>query len=207
MPQTTRSKELVRRVLGDTEDVWGAIFRAGLNTEYRPVTVVLFSGIANSSCGEVHAQWSATYCGLDQKIYVDPAFLDTLTSQTEDGADFAKAYVITHAVGHHVQFLHVEYLSATAQTEDRAAAVSDRGQMDDMVARELQADCFVGVWAYFAKRRHLLQSQALVSGLPLALSIGDPKQVAKPEDRKQWFERGLAAGNPNDCEMQGATLK
>ena len=55
-PAVTRSAprnettEMVARVLGDTEDVWSAVFKAG-GSRYEPPKLVLFRGGTRSACG------------------------------------------------------------------------------------------------------------------------------------------------------------
>src|ERR1700752_5223759 len=44
----TPEKQLSKRVLGDTEDVWTALFKA-MGTRYEPPTLVLFTGRVNSA--------------------------------------------------------------------------------------------------------------------------------------------------------------
>ena len=43
------------------------------------------------------------YCPLDQKVYIDLSFYETMKNRMGAPGDFAQAYVIAHEVGHHVQ--------------------------------------------------------------------------------------------------------
>jgi predicted metalloprotease len=83
------------------------------------------------------------------------------------------------------------------------------------VRRELQADCFAGIWAHYADRtRHLLESGDLEEGLAAAAAVGDDRlqrqgqgRIAPEsfthgtsEQRTRWFKRGFTSGNVADCD-------
>src|SRR6476646_83001 len=57
----TPEKTLSRKVLGDTEDVWTALFKA-MGTRYEPPTLVLFNGRVSSACGRTTAAVGPFYC-------------------------------------------------------------------------------------------------------------------------------------------------
>src|SRR4051812_20382174 len=48
------NKDFSRAVLGDTEDVWGAIFKA-MGSRYEPPTLVLYRDVTRSACGRASA--------------------------------------------------------------------------------------------------------------------------------------------------------
>ena len=67
-------REFVARVLGSTERTWDQIFQAAGQTYQKP-TLVLFSDVVESACGFGQAAAGPFYCGEDQKLYIDLAFL------------------------------------------------------------------------------------------------------------------------------------
>ena len=138
--------DFVARVLGSTEDVWGALF-AQSGERYRPPELTLFAGAVQSACGYASSASGPFYCPSDQRVYLDTSFFDDLARMGGAG-DFAAAYVIGHEVGHHVQTL--------LGTSDQVRAAQQRSREVDanrlQVAMELQADCFAGVWAYHANQ-------------------------------------------------------
>src|ERR671911_1469855 len=103
-------------VLGETEDTWGEIFRQH-GAQYQPPTLALFSGQVRSACGFASAASGPFYCPQDQKVYIDLAFYDELSTQFKAPGDFAQAYVLAHEVGHHVQTL----LGIDSQVRSRQA--------------------------------------------------------------------------------------
>lgn len=63
-------KQLLSVVLAETEDFWGATFKAG-GPIYEEPKLVLFTGFIATACGPVSG---TLYCAQDHKIYLDPAF-------------------------------------------------------------------------------------------------------------------------------------
>ena len=208
-PAATPQKQLVRGVLGDTEDVWKAVFRT-LNKPYQPPTLVLFTGRVNSACGMASAAVGPFYCPGDQKLYLDTAFFNDLDRRFGAPGDFAQAYVIAHEVGHHVQ----NVLGTMDQFDAQSKRMGERDRNAMSVRLELQADCYAGVWGYYAKARNLLDPGDAEEGLRAAAAVGDD-QIQKrmqgtvvPESfthgsadqRMRWFKRGFDTGDLRNCD-------
>src|SRR4029077_19084306 len=110
------------------------------------------------------------YCPEDQKVYIDLSFYRQLATQFGAPGEFARAYVIAHEVGHHVQNL-LGITASADRAEQRAGRV---GANQVSVHIELQADCFAGVWAQQANRaRKVLEPGELEQGLAAASAVGD----------------------------------
>src|SRR5262245_30557185 len=136
-------RDFVSVVLADTEDTWREQFRR-MNREYRDPKLVLFSGSVQLACGMAGAAVGPFYCPADHKLYLDLTFFRALRDRFGAPGDFAQAYVIAHEVGHHVQILLG--LMRGGRSADNQASVR----------RELQADCFAGIWAHHADAtRHI----------------------------------------------------
>jgi uncharacterized protein len=187
-------------ILGSTEDVWRGIF-ASHGGRYRDPTLVLFEGAVQSRCGMAGAAVGPFYCPLDETLYLDLGFFDDLGRLGAPG-EFARAYVIAHEVGHHVQTL----LGVTGQ-------VQDAGRSPELSVRfELQADCLAGVWGHHA--RGMLEPGDVEDGLRAAAAIGDDRLSGgrSPEtfthgtaaQRAEWLRRGLERGEPEACETFAA---
>ncbi len=196
-------------ILASTEDVWSKLFTANQRTYQQP-KLVLFSGAVESTCGLASAAVGPFYCPGDKQVYLDLSFFSELTQRFNAPGDFAQAYVIAHEVGHHVQKLMGT--SDTVHAEQRGLDEDGRNALS--VKLELQADCYAGVWAYHANQeRHWLEEGDVEEALHAATAIGDDtlqKQAqgyVRPEtfthgsaaERVQWFKRGMAQGNTNDC--------
>jgi uncharacterized protein len=208
-PAATQEKEMVARVLGDTEDVWSSLFKQ-LGGQYQKPTLVVFNGSVKSACGMASAAVGPFYCPGDRKLYLDTSFFDTLARRFGAPGDFAQAYVVAHEVGHHVQ-----NLLGTMQQFDRQSQRLDERRRNQLAVRlELQADCYAGVWGYFANRRNLLEPGDLEEGLRAAAAVGDDQIMKRTqgyvvpdafthgsaEQRMQWFRKGLTSGDPRQCD-------
>ena len=193
---SAQRKEFVARVLGDTEDVWSALFKTMGNPAYPMPTVVLFSFGTSSACGFVRAKVGPIYCPADSQIYVDPDFLSELSRRTTPLGDFAQAYLLAREVGHHVQ----NTLGTMAQFERSLSQVDDPRRIQLRVRRELQADCYTGVWAFYVQQRHRLDPADLEQGVPAAQTVGDVSTHGTSAQRMWWFNQGLATGDPRECD-------
>ena len=207
--------DFVRAILGETEDVWGAYFKEH-GQQYVPPKLFLFSGQVNSACGMASAAAGPFYCPGDQKVYIDLSFYHQLANDFGAPGEFARAYVIAHEVGHHVQNL----LGVTDQA-DRAQQASGRREGNHVsVEVELQADCFAGVWAEQANAaRKILEPGDLESGLQAASSVGDDTLQKRSQgtvvpdsfthgssaQRVRWFKRGFEAGKLDACDTFSAS--
>ena len=202
--------DFVRAILGETEDVWGAWFQQQGRTYTRP-KLVLFSGSIDSACGLASAATGPFYCPGDRQVYLDLAFFQQLSTQFGAPGDFARAYVIAHEVGHHVQDL-LGITSSASSAEQHSDRV---GANHVSIQVELQADCYAGVWAAQANRaRHILEPGELEQGLQAASSVGDDtlqkrmRGTVMPdsfthgtsEQRVRWFRRGFDSGRVENCD-------
>jgi predicted metalloprotease len=202
--------DFVAAVLGDTEDTWAAIFRAG-GAQYPPPQLVLFSQTVMSGCGRASSGAGPFYCPADRKVYIDLAFYRELETRFQAPGDFARAYVLAHEVGHHVQ--------TVLGTSDKVRAAQARaGEAEKnmlQVMMELQADCYAGIWAHHANRsRQILESGDVEEALGAASAVGDdtiqkrmqgyvvPESFThgSAQQRMAWFKRGLDSGTLESCD-------
>ena len=201
------------RVLADTEDTWGELFRAG-GKEYRQPHLVLYTGGTPTACGAGQAAMGPFYCPGDERVYLDLDFYRALQARFHAPGDFAQAYVIAHEVGHHVQ----NQLGIADKVQRAKARAGERGANQLQVRMELQADCFAGIWANHANRsRAILEQGDIEEALRAASAIGDDtlqKQAqgyvvpesfthGSAEQRMRWFSRGLESGELKSCDTFG----
>ena len=104
----------------------------------------LFSGGVNTACGGATTAVGPFYCPGDQKVYLDLAFFQQLQDELHSAGDFARAYVIAHEVGHHVQKL-TGVFDKVDEARRRGAPMDGADGLS--VRQELQADCYAGIWA------------------------------------------------------------
>ncbi|MBU1347859.1 MAG: neutral zinc metallopeptidase [Alphaproteobacteria bacterium] len=193
-------------------DVWAAKLDG-----YRPPdNIVLYEQGTPTGCGYGQSAMGPFYCPTDRQVYLDLGFWNEMESQLgASGADFARAYVLAHEIGHHVQTL----TGASDQVRAAQQRASSEGEANQYsVALELQADCYAGVWAANAASvsngEVALERGDLEEGLRTASAIGDDAlqrrsggQVS-PESfthgssaqRMEWLQRGYQTGDPASCD-------
>ncbi|MEJ2803227.1 neutral zinc metallopeptidase [Comamonadaceae bacterium PP-2] len=208
-PANDRQAQFVSTVLADTEDVWTRLFKEQ-GTTYAVPRLVLFRGATPTACGQGQSAMGPFYCPLDQRVYIDLAFYDTLRQQLGAPGDFAQAYVIAHEVGHHVQNL-LGVLPRVEQLK-RGAAPAEANRLSVRV--ELQADCLAGVWAQQARSNFQLEPADIEEALNAASRIGDDTLQKQgqghvvPESfthgtsaqRVRWFSTGYERGTLAACD-------
>jgi predicted metalloprotease len=208
-PAQDTQADFVRAVLGDIEDTWGGIFSQGGAT-YEPPRLVLFSGMVQSACGQASSAVGPFYCPPDRQVYLDLQFFRELSERFGAPGEFARAYVMAHEVGHHVQ-----NLLGTAERVHEQRSRLDKASANALSVRlELQADCYAGVWGHAAARRNVLEPGDVEAALAAATAIGDDRLqkqsrgVVVPESfthgssaqRVRWFKAGLESGDVRRCD-------
>jgi uncharacterized protein len=208
--RSDEQSQFIRRVLGTTEDVWNDIFKRN-GSQYREPALVLFTGQVQSACGRATASVGPFYCPGDEKVYIDLSFYDELQTRFRAPGDFAQAYVIAHEVGHHVQNL-LGTSDKVTQLQQRARS---EAQANDLSVRlELQADCYAGVWGFYAKQKNILDPGDLEEALGAASAIGDDRLQREgggrvvpdsfthgsSEQRTRWFRAGFDTGDLRRCD-------
>ena len=209
-PADDKQAKFVSVVLASTEDVWTKIFQQG-GAQYRDPKLALFRGAVPPPCGTGQSAMGPFYCPGDQKVYLDMNFFDTLSRQLGAPGDFARAYVIAHEVGHHVQTL----LGTTAKVDNMRGRVSQRDQNALSVRLELQADCYAGIWANHSQQaKNWLDQGDIESAMNAAQKIGDDTLqrqqtgTVRPDgfthgssaQRVRWFTTGLKTGSVQSCD-------
>lgn len=200
--------QFVSAVLATTEDVWQQQFseRGG---RYREPKLILFTGEVNSACGYATAASGPFYCPGDDQVYIDLSFFNELERMGGVG-DFARAYVLGHEVGHHVQ--NQLGISMAVQKARSRASKAEGNALS--VKAELQADCYAGVWAHHAhEQSRLLEEGDIEEGLRTAAAIGDDQMMRRAgrgirpdafthgtsQQRAKWFLTGLKSGKMESC--------
>ncbi|MEM9594718.1 MAG: neutral zinc metallopeptidase [Acidobacteriota bacterium] len=208
-PGNDEQRQFVATVLADTEDTWNAIFR-DMGRRYNLPGLVLFNDAVQSACGFNSAAVGPFYCPADSKVYIDLTFFRELDQKFGAPGDFARAYVIAHEVGHHVQ----NELGISSQVHQMRRRVGQAEGNQLSVRQELQADCLAGVWGHHAAQRGLLEPGDVEEGMRAAAAIGDDTLQRKsgghvhPESwthgssaqRVRWFRRGLESGRADVCD-------
>lgn len=206
---TDQSCDFGRRVIGSAEDIWAPLMREQ-GVRFVPATFTVYDQVTPTGCGTGQAAAGPFYCPGDDHIYVDLSFFNELNSRFGAPGEFARAYVIAHEYGHHIQNL--------MGTMDRRGG-RERGADSDAVRIELQADCYAGVWATRANRQfNMLESGDVEAGLRAASAVGDDTLQKQSQgyivpdsfthgssaQRVRWFQRGMVGGDVAACDTFSA---
>ncbi len=191
-------------------DVWTTKLQG-----YTQPNVVLYTEGTGTQCGFGQAAMGPFYCPADQTVYLDLSFWSQMEQLGGSQADFAKAYVIAHEYGHHVQTL-TGASQQVREAQQRASGKAEANQYS--VALELQADCYAGMWAKNAASVSggavALEPGDLEEGMKTANAIGDDNLQKRgggrvnPESfthgsaaqRVEWLKRGFDSGDPAACD-------
>lgn len=192
--------------LSSLNQTWRPIFTTS-NIRFSPPKLVFYSQTGQSGCGAAQSAMGPFYCPSDNGIYIDTDFYREMEQRLGAGGDFARAYVMAHEYGHHVQTM-------TGLSEQvRSAQSQNPAQANNLQVRmELQADCYAGVWA--ARNKDRIEPGDVEEGMQAAHSIGDdtlmksagrrPVEAAfthgSSAQRMEWLRKGLESGNEDDCD-------
>ncbi len=208
-PEEEKQAHFTKVVFRDTEVIWSELFaKAGRN--YPKPTLVLYTGVVDSACGQAESAVGPFYCGGDSKVYIDLDFYKDMQQKLHAPGDFARAYVVAHEVGHHVQRLLGYNIDDARRSGDQAEA--NRAS----VRLELQADYFAGVWAYHGQQQFdFLDPGDVESALNAANQIGDDRLQKQARgrvvpdsfthgtsaQRMRWFGQGFKTGDVNGARQ------
>ena len=199
--------QFVSFVLDDVQNVWAKTL-PNYGARFQPARLVLFRNSTDSGCGNAQSAMGPFYCPIDEKVYLDLDFFDELQQRFGATGDFARAYVLAHELGHHVQHL----LGTDAKV--RQLQESNPGNANELSVRlELQADCYAGVWAHSTSQRRMLEQGDVDEALNAAASVGDDRiqrqttgsvnvdsfTHGSAAQRSEWFKRGFESGDPRSC--------
>lgn len=199
---TTREAGIVA---ADVQSTWAELLRRG-GRSYSEARVVGFRGAVRSECGWDERASAPFYCAADERLYLELDVAGALLGRGDRAGRSALAYVVAHALGHHVQA--VTGVERRVRRDQRADPAREQ---ELQRAFELQADCYVGVWARTSRAGLLdeadvapaLAALAEVVGRHAPAAPGAPPESwshADLDTRVGWVRRGLEAGDPDACD-------
>jgi predicted metalloprotease len=211
--RTDPQRDFVAAIVGDTEDVWGRVFQSA-GSRYDAPKVTIFHGGIDTRCGTATRAVGPFYCPEDRHVYLDTSFFDDLARRFGAPGVSARAYVIAHEVGHHVQNLN----GVMARFEQQAARSDARSRNALSVRLELQADCYAGIWAYSAGQRNVWEAGDIEAMMRAASAVGDDRLQRQAQgyvapdtfthgsaaQRTRWFRTGLETGDMRRCNTFAA---
>jgi len=193
------------QLLTSANATWAKAFPPG---RYQGPELVFYTRQGRSGCSAAPMASGPFYCPTDRKIYLDMDFTTEVSQRFGAVGKPAQAYVIAHAVGHHIQYV----TGIVDQVEQYDAKLPESEKTKLRIAKEVQADCYAGVWA--AQHKDLLTGDKLEAGLRAAHRVAEdslpklgsdrlvPEQFALGSltERLAWLRRGLQAADPDKCD-------
>jgi predicted metalloprotease len=197
--------------LASLNRTWAPLFR-GAGVNFAAPKLVFYSRNGRSGCGQAQSAMGPFYCPPDHGIYIDTDFYTEMERKMQAGGDFARAYVIAHEYGHHVQNL-LGTSDQVTQAQRRNPPMANRLS----VKLELQADCYAGVWA--ARNKDKIDPGDIEEGLRAAHQIGDDTLMAaagrapvesafthgSSAQRMTWLRKGIETGSEDSCDTFAKT--
>jgi predicted metalloprotease len=138
---------------------------SAIGPSWRTAHVVLIDSPESTPCGTADQRSGPFYCPANERIYLDLAFLRAI-----DG-ELARAYVIAHELGHHVQAI--------------------RGERGASVSVELEADCYAGQWMSSEAAHGHLAPGDFAAAIAEAAAVGDDR--IRPDSSPETWTHGSSA--------------
>ena len=194
-PEGTPLEDFLFAVGEELDAKWSQAFaRRGLSWSSPYLQIYQEEGLRIEGCGDViHNYQGPLYCPDTKTIYYPVPWEVRETGRSlEDFGDFAVAATLAHEMAHHVQ--------------GQLGVVAD-GRNVFTIQKELQADCYAGVWANsvyyegrleagdFEEAVYLLNNIADLPGTP----PNDPTAHGTEQQRIDAFAHGYNTGDLNQC--------
>jgi len=188
-PNQTRD-EVEAATAEGLSDYWTTAFRRLGRVYVGPSEVVWYDFPTFTGCG-ITALGSSTYCRVDRTIYLDA---ELFAHSIGNLGDFAAATILAHEWGHEVQ--------------DELGIFRWAVRHRYWIGKELQADCYAGMFARNAAALGLLRNGDLEAATSLLASLGDDQRMPRnspqahgtPLERVGWFLRGYQTGSLKACK-------
>jgi predicted metalloprotease len=194
----TDPDQLVNFVSGALNTYWNWWFSARLHRTYaRPAGIYWYTTTTTSGCGAT-LPGNAFYCANDHTVWLDKNLIAYFLQTVRE--DFAGAAVIAHEWGHWVQ--------------DQLGWLQYARNNRYWVGKELQADCYAGMFTRYLDGYRFLEPGDLEEGGRLMVRIGDEPGVRRdderahgtPAERLGWFMYGYRTGNLYSCNSVYRTI-
>ena len=210
---TDQDCDFVSRVTGSAEDIWAPLMQER-GVRFSPAITTTYDYVTPTDCGTGQSAAGPFYCPSDNHIYLDLTFFNELGQRFGAPGQFARAYVIAHEYGHHIQ-----NLMGVMDRRGMGSYGPQSGAESESVRTELQADCYAGFWAFHANQQfRVIESGDVEGAIAAASGVGDDTLQKEGQgyvvpdsfthgssaQRVRWFQRGLDGGRVEVCDTFSA---
>jgi uncharacterized protein len=201
--------ELIQFAHKDTQTTFAEMYKTQRpKDKFTPSKLVMFTKTIDSACGKKTAEEGPVYCPKDETTYLDLTFFDVLKSRYRAVGTILPAFIIAHEMGHHLQHLSGSSVKKSQIPTDEVS----RNALS--VRRELEADCFAGVWVHTTVARKLFEHADIEAAIRAEGLMGsdmtqkagtDPRKFTHgtSEQRMRWFRVGIESGQLDKCDTYG----
>jgi len=200
-------------VTGINQRFWEDHLPKTTGIRFKPAKVVIYSVGTTMADGSIaDARMGPFYMPTEETIYIDPTFFEQMRDDFQVKGEFARAYVMSHEYGHHIQKL----MGLTTKLHRMHGKVSQQEYNRGSVRLELHADFLAGVCAHHDdKNFDSLDRADIISAMSCAKAIGDDilqKRAGQrvnsdhfthgtAEQRARWFMKGYQNGDVNEGNL------
>jgi predicted metalloprotease len=195
---------------GEAELMWRRAFWVTA-LKYPVIAINVVPDRSEFGCGLAGKDLGTFYCPENQTVYVDADAYARLRDKFPLGADYAQAYLVAEAYGHHVQkalgALKLLDQMRVENTPEEALAFEKR--------LDMQAACYAGMWTITAGIPALYDNKAVLAALaeieanrdrailnlPAWQIIPETLTEASLESRKVWYDVGYAIPAGGNCSL------
>jgi len=197
-------------VAGEAELMWKRFFYQTA-LRYPRVTMSVVADASGFGCGMAGKDLTVVYCPDNRIVYADADAYQRLRQRFPLGADYAMAYLVAEAYGHHVQWaLGVFTNLVTLQSQKDEAKVAALE-----LAIDQQAACYAAMWTITAGIDELNGNAAVMAAvaavdanradaavsLPLGRVVPEVLRTASSQARSYWYDKGYAIPAPGSCKL------
>ncbi len=205
-PPNDEYGDFLSKVNGMNERFWAKMLPQ-YNIPFKPAKMAIYSVGTRMDDGSVaDARMGPFYLPAENRIYIDPTFFEQMRDDFGVEGEFARAYVVSHEYGHHIQNL----MGRTTALHSKHGRISKKEYNRESVRLELHADFLAGVFAHHDdKNFNSLDRADILSAMKCAKAIGDDilqKRAGQrvnsdhfthgtSEQRARWFMQGYQTGD------------
>ncbi|ADB30134.1 protein of unknown function zinc metallopeptidase putative [Kribbella flavida DSM 17836] len=176
--------------------------------QFRPPTVLTFTGVVQSPCGSMSDTGPPFYCSSNEAIYMNlrEDVGNYNRYRHSNGKVWARMWMLhqfAHEYGHHIQHL----TGILEANHDMRYDAPTRAAELEMTRRlELQASCFSDVFIGANRRTYPITGQAQREWKWLIAHTIDPRRDhGNAENHRYWAQRGYDARTPAACNTFTST--
>lgn len=169
---------------------WNQIFTLEGAGEYRMARFTVYSGEKETKCGKVAA--GIHHCPDERLIAAEQGWLDAMRRSGGALLDYALARTLAR---------HVQHELTIDERVEKAAQAEPPKREELLRKREIQADCFVGLWRRFHEGEAPPLEALQQAARQWTAEQSDERLRAIVDARLDWMRRGFDGGELSACNI------